>query len=338
MFGMAARSAVGLIGCGNLGSQFGLRRAAVGHLIAYDVHAPAAQALIQAARDQKLSSSAESASSVADVVSRSFAVVSIVPSDEALRQVAEKLLQSPGARDVLHVSCSTVSPAASRQVAAMHAAAGVRFVAAPIFARPENMRDGQASFAVAGCDLSARDSARSVLSCAAPWERCFDFGDDAGAANVVKLSGNFLIASAIEALAEAMALAEAHGVDRTALHDMLTSTVFDCPIYKGYGRRVASRDHRAGGFSLDLGLKDVSLVCDAARAKDVPMAFASVLRDRLVASKNEGLSHLDWSALALRASSESGVDIGPFVEASTRPVDVQPFSRSRRPSDPPLEK
>lgn len=71
--------------------------------------------------------------------------------------------------------------------------------------------------------------------------KVFPFGSDPGAGNVTKLCGNFLIAATIESLAESLALAEANGVDRVAVKDMLTSTIFDCLIYKGYGQRVSER-------------------------------------------------------------------------------------------------
>jgi 3-hydroxyisobutyrate dehydrogenase-like beta-hydroxyacid dehydrogenase len=77
-----------------------------------------------------------------------------------------------------------------------------------------------------------------------------------------------------------MALAEKHGVDREKVMSLLSSTIFDCLIYKGYGERVSKRDHRPGGFSLELGAKDVALVSSAAKQADVPMPFLSLLMDR----------------------------------------------------------
>merc|ERR1712232_442402 len=136
-----------------------------------------------------------------------------------------------------------------------------------------------------------------------------DFGEDAGSANVVKLGGNFLIASAIEAMDESSALAESYGVDREQFISLMSSTIFDCLIYKGYGHRVATRDHHPhvdAHFALDLGSKDVALVHAAAAESRCPMPVASLIRDRFVASQNLGRGKLDWSALALRASEDAG--------------------------------
>ncbi|CAE7434642.1 yfjR [Symbiodinium natans] len=125
----------------------------------------------------------------------------------------------------------------------------------------------------------------------------------------VKLGGNFLIAAAIESLAEASALAESHDVDREKFVSLMSSTIFDCLIYKGYGHRVAARDHHPypdAHFALDLGSKDVSLVHSAAAQARCPMPIASLLRDRFVASQNAGRGGLDWSAVALKASEDAG--------------------------------
>jgi 3-hydroxyisobutyrate dehydrogenase-like beta-hydroxyacid dehydrogenase len=99
---------------------------------------------------------------------------------------------------------------------------------------------GQATIPVAG---PADAVARVLPLLEATSTGVFEFGEDPGAANVAKLGGNFLIAAAIESMAESLALAEANGVDRVQMMTMLNSTIFDCLIYKGYGQRVAERDH-----------------------------------------------------------------------------------------------
>ncbi len=134
---------------------------------------------------------------------------------------------------------------------------------------------------------------------------------DAGAGNAVKLAGNFLIASTIESVGEALALVESQGLDRTRVMDMLSATIFDCLIYKGYGQRISQRDHRPGGFSLDLGYKDVVLVRETARRSKVPMPLASLLHDRFLASVNKGRGEMDWSAVALAISEEAGAKVAP---------------------------
>ena len=103
---------------------------------------------------------------------------------------------------------------------------------------------------------------------------------------MVKLAGNFLILSAVEALAEALALAQKNGVDRTALAGLLGQTIFACPIYQNYGRILAGRVFEPPGFTLELGMKDVRLVRDTAEAAQVPMPIADLLHARLLGKRS----------------------------------------------------
>ncbi|KAJ8613142.1 hypothetical protein CTAYLR_004789 [Chrysophaeum taylorii] len=294
-----ARRCVGLIGVGNLGLELGRRLKSAYEVCAFDLNASRVSLL-----------GCEAATSVTDVVRRIASkdtrptVVSIVPNDEALRSVSDEVVMTLG-EGGLHISCATVSPRASREVAVAHENRGVNFVAAPIFARPENMRSNAASFILSGKE---REAAANILACAAPPERLFLFGDDPGAANVVKLCGNFLIAATIQSLAEGLAMTEANGVDRCAVMDVLSSTIFDCAIYKGYGRRVSRRDHAPGGFALEHGLKDITLILDTAHRAGQPMPFGAVLRDRFLAAVALGRADLDWSAVALQTTRDGGVE------------------------------
>ena len=102
---------------------------------------------------------------------------------------------------------------------------------------------------------------------------------------------------------------------------MLSGSIFDCLIYKGYGQRVSERDHRPGGFSLELGLKDCTLVSEAAREADVPMPFLSVLLDRYTSSKAKGRADFDWSAIGLSVAEDAGIDVTADVERTRKDID-----------------
>lgn len=279
-------------------------------------------------------------------------IISILPNDDVLTSVSTELLKdSSHTTNFTHISCSTVSPTTSRGLQKIYANAGKTLIASPVFARPDGIARKEATWMIAGdpkgrllattllssgdslsCSLILsvyfyRESMNIVLS---PYlslgGKVIDYGDDIGAANIVKLCGNFLIASSIESIAEAMALAEKHGVDRTSVMKLLSSTIFDCLIYKGYGQRVSERDHKPGGFSLSLGLKDVSLVRRAAQDADVPMPFLSTLIDRFYRSiyllpslyphmhrftsaKAKGRHDMDWSAIGMSVAEDAGIDI-----------------------------
>ena len=126
------------------------------------------------------------------------------------------------------------------------------------------------------------------------------------AANLVKLSGNFLIASAIESVGEAVALVAKAGVDRQQYVDILTSTLFAAPAYQTYGGLIARQEFEPAGFAATLGLKDIRLVLAAAEGLQVPLPVASLLRDRLLTLVATGGGQLDWSAVATLADRDAG--------------------------------
>ena len=94
-------------------------------------------------------------------------------------------------------------------------------------------------------DAAARARVRPLQE--AMGQRVFDFGDDPGAANVIKLAGNFLLGAAIEAMAEAFTLAQKHGVPRQQTYEFFRQTLFDCFVYRGYGELVASEHYQPVG-------------------------------------------------------------------------------------------
>ena len=134
-------------------------------------------------------------------------------------------------------------------------------------------------------------------------------GEKPSLANVVKLSGNFLIASVLESLSEAIAFARKSGVDAATLMDFLTSTLFNAPVYKTYGGLIVEGNYDNVGFALPLGLKDSRLVLQAAEAKS-----ASLIRDRFLTAMARGNSNKDWSALGLIAAEDAGLALEPRVK------------------------
>jgi 3-hydroxyisobutyrate dehydrogenase-like beta-hydroxyacid dehydrogenase len=203
----------------------------------------------------------------------------------------------------LHISCSTISVALSEKLDQAHRKAGQRYVAAPVFGRPDAAAAAKLNIAAAGEPTALADCAPLF---AAIGQRVFEFGASPPAANLVKLSGNFLIASVIESLGEAMALVAKGGVDVHAYLDMLTSTLFSAPVYKTYGGLIADQKFEPAGFAAPLGQKDIRLTLAAAEALRVPMPLASLLRDRFLALLAQGGEALDWSAIGRLAAKDSG--------------------------------
>jgi len=127
-------------------------------------------------------------------------------------------------------------------------------------------------------------------------------------ANLIKLSGNFLIAAVIEILGEAMALADKGGVDRHRYLEILTSTLFGAPVFKTYGALLADRKFTPAGFAAPLGQKDIRLTLQAAEALAVPMPVANVLRDRFLTLAAHKREQLDWAAIGYLAAVDAGAE------------------------------
>ena len=137
-------------------------------------------------------------------------------------------------------------------------------------------------------------------------QRMFAVSEEPKAANLVKLSGNFLITSVIESLGEAMALVGKAGVDKHQYLDILTATLFGAPIYKTYGALIAAEQFEPAGFAASLGQKDIRLVLAAAEELQVPMPVAGLIRDRFLTLLARGGADLDWSAIGALAAWEAG--------------------------------
>ena len=242
----------------------------------------------------------------AAVASPGGVVLTMLSDDAALEgvvlgadSIAHRL--APGG---IHISMSTVSPATAGTLARYHTENGSIYIAAPVFGRPEAAAAKWLWICTAGPE-AAKHKIAPILQ--AIGQKTFDFGEEPGAANALKLAGNFLIAAAMESMAEALAMLEKSGVERGAAIEMLTSTLFACPVYQGYGNAIAHMRHTPAGFRLPLGLKDVELALKTGGEVRAPMPIAAILRDRLLSSIAKGRAEMDWSALALGARDDAGL-------------------------------
>ena len=197
---------------------------------------------------------------------------------------------------------STISVALFERLDAVHREKRQEFISAPVFGRPDAAASGDLFVVPAG-------KHETVATCQPLFDvigqRTFPISDKPLMANLVKLSGNFLIASVIEALGEAFALTGKAGIDRARYLDILTNTLFGAPVYKTYGKLIAEEHYTPAGFKAGLGYKDVSLALNAARKLKVPMPLASLIFDRFLALLASRGGDFDWSALALLAKRDA---------------------------------
>jgi 3-hydroxyisobutyrate dehydrogenase-like beta-hydroxyacid dehydrogenase len=248
---------------------------------------------------------ANAGAGVADAC-RGEAVVTMLANDDAVEDVVfgdvGVIASLPAG--AIHVSSSTLSVALAARLAAAHRKAGQRFVAAPVFGRPHLAAVGQL-FVIAAGEPAAVDAAAPLFESIG--QKTFVVSDTPQAANLVKLSGNFLIAAVIESLGEAMALVGKAGIDRRQYLDILTSTLFGAPVYSTYGGLIADGAFEPAGFAAPLGFKDIRLALAAAEDLRVPMPLASLLRDRFLTLLARGGDTLDWSAIGQLAAKDAAV-------------------------------
>lgn len=293
---------IGFIGLGNMGSGMAVSLIKAGHEVTvYNRTADKAKTLVE--------QGAHYAAQVADAC-RGEVVITMLADDIAVESVVfgntgvagSAVIGSLG-KGGIHISSSTISVALAEKLTAAHATSGQRFISAPVFGRPEAAAAAKLYIAIGGAP-DAVDACMPLFE--AMGQKSFRLSEKPSAANLVKLSGNFLISSVIEALGEAFALVGKAGLDEHQYLDCLTSTLFNAPVYKTYGGIIVDKKFEPAGFVASLGLKDNRLVLAAAETLRVPMPLASLIRDRFLSLLAQGGESLDWSAISQLAAADAG--------------------------------
>jgi len=290
---------VGFIGLGNMGSAMARNLIKAGHALTVYNHTPA-----RAEEFRPLGVAV--ARTPAEAAANAEALITMVANDNAVEHV---MIHGESAIDALptgavHIAMSTMSVALSHQLVAAHRERKQHFVAAPVFGRPDAAAAAKLFIAAAG---PAGQIARCQPLFDAMGQKTFLVGDDPPAANLVKVTANFLITTVIESLGEAFALIRKSGVDPNKFLDVLTGSLFAAPIFKTYGGMIAADNFEPVGFSMILGMKDNRLVLSAAEAAAVPMPMASLIRDRMLTATAQGMGEADWAAIARIAFQEAGL-------------------------------
>jgi len=223
-------------------------------------------------------------------------VVSFVANDAALESV------TTGAEGILaglpeggtHISMSSVSPDIITALAAKHWPQA-ELVSAPVFGRPEAAAAGKLWIALSGGEAGCR-AARPLLEAVS--QSINVFGDEPETALKVKIAGNFVIASAIEAMSEAFAMLAGTGADPREFHEMMSASIFGSVIHQNYGRIILDRAFQPPGFRLALGGKDIGLARDLAAQAGADARFADILWERFSKAQEQGWGDDDWNAIS----------------------------------------
>jgi 3-hydroxyisobutyrate dehydrogenase-like beta-hydroxyacid dehydrogenase len=293
---------IGFIGLGHMGTAMAANLVSAGRRVIAYVRRPEQIGRLEALR-------VRATTDIVDLLDCEV-VISMLPDDDAVREIvfgrkdlghdglAEGLM--PGA---IHLSMSTISTATASLLASEHARNGQGYVAAPVFGNPDAAKARQLYIVAAGVPAEV-ERCQPILDSLG--QRTFMIGSDPGDANLVKLLGNMMSATALEMLGEVVAVVRKRGLDPQPFIDVMTSTLFGGRAHKIYGDKIARQTY-APGFVLPLVLKDVRLALAEAENAGVPMPSVGVVRDRLITGIARGYADLDWTALGLIAAEEAGL-------------------------------
>jgi hypothetical protein len=290
---------IGFVGLGPMGRGMARRLIDAGHeLSVHNRTASRGDALVAAG--------ARRADSPADAARDAELVITMLADDAAVDAMTfgDDGIMAGLPSGGIHVSSSTISPALSRHLAAEHAGQGQGFLAATVLGRPPAAASGEL-FIVVGGDPVLQERAQPVLDTLG--QRSFSVGPDPSAANLVKLSLNFLIFSTIEQMSEVFALNDKAGLAPSLLLEILTNSFFTAPVHRNYGRLIVDRAFDPPGGSMTLAAKDTALLLEAGDALKVPLPMGSLVRDRLLASIARGEADLDFAAFSRRAREDAGL-------------------------------
>jgi len=283
---------IGFIGLGSLGTPIALNLKESGHeLYVYNRTASKTTTLAE--------KGAIVCDSVAALAKECSVVFTIVSDDAALKSICEgeKGLIKNLSPASIHVSMSTILPQTAVELAATHEINGQHYLAAPVFGRPEAATARKLNYVISG-DEAIRKKIEPLLKDAGA-AGVFHFGDNFTAANTVKLCGNFLIASALEAIGESVALANQSGVNAAEMWKMFSQTLFNTPLYQNYSNIILQKKFEPAAFTAKLGLKDMNLVLQQAASVNQLMPLAALLKNNMQSLVTDGKENIDWSAVSL---------------------------------------
>ncbi len=290
---------IGFIGLGNMGLPMARNLIQAGFdVIVYNRTKEKAQPLIDAG--------AKLAMKPYEVVEPGCTVITMLANDEAVKEIVlgKNGIAAALGKNETHISMSTVAPTTTYEIYEAHQRHDTAFIVATVFGRPDVAAAKKLWITISGADKTKKEVEPILKNLG---QAIYDFGNNIAAANVVKLAGNFLIMSALEAMSEAFIFAEKNGIDRNEIAEMFGQTMFASPVYQTYGKIIANEEFSPPGFKLPLGFKDLKLILKTAAEVNMPMPLASLLHDRFISALAKNREDLDWSAIALNVAEDAGI-------------------------------
>jgi len=286
------------IGLGRMGAGMARNLLRTGHKLAvYNRSREKAEALAP--------EGARIADSPADACRDAEAVLTMVADDSALEHIVFGTggILSASKGGLIHLAHSTISTALARRLAADHDRHQQGYLSVPVFGRPD-AAESKKLLVVAAGPSQLIDHCRPAFD--AIGRQTFVVGSEAWQANAVKLCGNFMVISIVEAFAEAYATLRKAGVAPASFLEIM-NTLLGSQVIANYGRTIAEEKFEPAGFALRLGLKDVRLALATAEECSSPMPLASLVHDHLLSALAQGQGELDWSSVARVVARNAGL-------------------------------
>ncbi len=286
-------SSIAFIGLGNMGAPMALNLVKAGHdLTVFDLSPNAVRQLTDAG--------ARAAGSAADAVKGAEIVITMLPASKHVEGIyLEQDLLGKIAAGTLVIDCSTIAPDSARKVAQAALARGLEMIDAPVSGGTGGAAAGTLTFIVGG-PQAALDRARPVLE--KMGKNIFHAGD-AGAGQVAKICNNMLLGILMAGTAEALALGVANGLDPKVLSDIVAKSSgrnWATELYNpwpGVMEHAPASKGYAGGFGVDLMLKDLGLAAESALSSRSAIPLGELARNLYSLHSNGGSGGLDFSSI-----------------------------------------
>lgn len=260
-----------------------------------------------AARCEPLvSQGAEQAGSPAEAAAGADVIMYCVSDDAAVEALVfgqDGVLAGVRAGQIV-IDLTTVHPDTTRREAAAYAEKGVKFLDAPVFGSKNEAANG-GLWIVVGGERELYDQMKPILERLS--ETTHYMGGTAMGTSM-KLVGNLVVASQLEALGEAMTLATKAGLNPEDVLGVLHVTDFKSPIFDGVGQMLINRDFSTH-FSLNLMLKDANLIARFAQDLNVPLPASAAIREVIKSAVNKGWGKENASAFIKQLEEQANVVI-----------------------------
>lgn len=286
---------IGLIGLGIMGKPIALNLLAAGFPVA--VHSRS-----EGPVDEVVAAGAVRADGPASVAAGSDVTITMLPDTADVEQV---LVGAGGviegvAEGSLVIDMSSIDPGPTREMAASFAAKGVAMLDAPVSGGERGAIDAALSIMVGGDEAAF---ARAVPVFEALGTNIVHVGPS-GAGQVCKACNQLVVAATIEAVAEALLLAERSGVDAAKVREALLGGFAGSKILEVHGQRMLDRTFDPG-FRIRLHRKDARIIEGAAAETATPIPSFTVVTEQLQKAVDAGDGERDHSALYAELAREA---------------------------------